>query len=116
MAADGGIFSFTAFFYGSRATGPILGPVVGMATDPTVGGYWITTTHGTITQVGHQADFGTLAGLTLVAPVVGVVDDPGTGGYWMVAADGGVFGLNAPFEGSMGGVPLNARIVGGAAA
>jgi hypothetical protein len=33
----------------------------------------VGTTHGTITHVGQQADFGTLAGLTLAAPVVGVV-------------------------------------------
>ncbi len=33
-------------------------------------------------------------------------------GYWLVASDGGVFGFNAPFYGSLGGRPLNAPIVG----
>jgi hypothetical protein len=34
-------------------------------------------------------------------------------GYWLAAADGGVFTFgSAPFEGSMGGKPMNAPIVG----
>jgi len=32
--------------------------------------------------------------------------------YWTVAADGGIFAFDAPFNGSMGGKPLNAPIVG----
>ncbi|MGO9456477.1 MAG: IPT/TIG domain-containing protein [Acidimicrobiales bacterium] len=38
-----------------------------------------------------------------------------TAGYWEVASDGGTFAFNAPFEGSMGGTPLNRPIVGMAA-
>jgi hypothetical protein len=38
--------------------------------------------------------------------------DPTTGGYWMVASDGGIFSGDAPFYGSMGGVPLNQPVVG----
>ena len=38
------------------------------------------------------------------------------GGYWEVAADGGIFSFgDAAFHGSMGGMPLNAPIVGMAA-
>jgi ribosomal protein L24E len=38
-------------------------------------------------------------------------------GYWLAAADGGVFSFgNAPYEGSMGGIPLNSPVVGMAAA
>ncbi|HLX88979.1 MAG TPA: PQQ-binding-like beta-propeller repeat protein [Acidimicrobiales bacterium] len=36
-------------------------------------------------------------------------------GYWEVAADGGLFAFNAPFDGSMGGKPLAAPVVGMAA-
>ena len=36
-------------------------------------------------------------------------------GYQMVAADGGIFSYRSPFRGSMGGRPLNAPVVGGAA-
>ena len=37
----------------------------------------------------------------------------GVGGYWINAADGGVFSFgNAQFHGSMGGIRLNAPVVG----
>jgi hypothetical protein len=38
-----------------------------------------------------------------------------TNGYWEVASDGGLFSFNAPFFGSMGGQPLDKRVVGMAA-
>jgi hypothetical protein len=35
------------------------------------------------------------------------------GGYYEVASDGGLFAFgNAPFQGSMGGQPLNQPVVG----
>ncbi len=38
---------------------------------------------------------------------------PDGGGYWLVASDGGIFAFgDARFDGSMGGTPLNAPIVG----
>jgi peptidoglycan hydrolase-like protein with peptidoglycan-binding domain len=36
-------------------------------------------------------------------------------GYWLVANDGGIFGFNAPFFGSLGAMHLNAPIIGMAA-
>jgi len=45
-------------------------------------------------------------------PVVGMAPAP-AGGSWLVASDGGVFSFGAaPFEGSMGSVPLAAPVVG----
>jgi hypothetical protein len=38
--------------------------------------------------------------------------DGATGGYWEVASDGGIFSFDAPFAGSLGGIHLNAPIVG----
>ena len=47
--------------------------------------------------------------------MVGMAATP-TGGYWLVAADGGVFSFgDAAFHGSLGGVHLNAPVVGMAA-
>jgi hypothetical protein len=52
-------------------------------------------------------------GKVLNAPVIGMASTPGGHGYWLVAADGGVFSFgSARFYGSMGGKPLNARVVG----
>jgi len=43
---------------------------------------------------------------------VGITADDVSGGYWLVASDGGVFALDAPYLGSMGGVHLDAPITG----
>ena len=46
-------------------------------------------------------------------PVVGVAPTTDGAGYWLFAADGGVFTFgDAAFDGSMGGMPLNAPVVG----
>jgi Beta-lactamase enzyme family len=64
--------------------------------------------------------FGDGAGLAAKAPaaskpLVGIAAAPG-GGYWLAARDGGVFAYGAaPFKGSLGGMQLNAPIVGIAA-
>jgi hypothetical protein len=62
----------------------------------------------------------------LNAPIVGIIPTPNGGGYWLIAKDGGVFDFgDAAFYGSTytygitglsGSHPLNAPIVGGAAA
>ena len=49
--------------------------------------------------------------------MVGMAATPNGNGYWLVAADGGIFNYgNADFEGSEGGQPLNAPMVGMAGA
>ena len=86
---------------------------VGLATTGDNLGYWGVTAAAGVHGVGTAVTPSTL--LTSVAPVVGTAADP-TGGVWVVAADGGVFALDgAPFLGSMGGIPLNAPVVGMAA-
>ncbi|MHB1963896.1 MAG: hypothetical protein ACYCVC_16490, partial [Acidimicrobiales bacterium] len=52
-------------------------------------------------------------GRPLDRPVVGVVGTPKGAGYWEFASDGGIFAFgDANFDGSMGGQPLVAPVVG----
>jgi len=71
---------------------------------------------------------GALANVALITPQVQAgaaqtktvelpnLRQPSAGGYWEIASDGGIFSFGAAqFSGSMGGQPLNAPVVGGAA-
>ena len=52
-------------------------------------------------------------GQSLNQPIVGIAPSPDGKGYWLVARDGGIFAFgDAHYGGSMGGMPLNAPIVG----
>jgi len=76
-------------------------------------GYWLLQRGGGIIRALGNANnagmpFGNLS-------AVGVAN-AGGGGYWVTDADGDVFAYGgAPFFGSLGGIPLNAPIVGIAA-
>jgi N-acetylmuramoyl-L-alanine amidase len=86
--------------------------VVGSATDPATGGYWLVASDGGVFAF-NAPFYGSAGGLTLNAPIVGMAATPDGGGYWLVASDGGIFAYgDARFFGSMGGHPLNAPIVG----
>jgi len=87
-------------------------PVVGMATDPSTGGYWEVTADGAVFAFGAPFH-GSMGGTPLNQPIVGMAATPSGGGYWLVAADGGLFAFgDAGFHGSMGGTPLDQPIVG----
>jgi hypothetical protein len=88
------------------------GSVVGMAADPSGGGYWITSDAGQVVACGDAPAVGSL-NESLAQPVVGIAAAPGGGGYWLVAADGGVFSFgDAAFYGSTGALHLNQPVVG----
>ncbi len=114
VAADGGVFSFNAPFYGSTGSIHLNQPIVGMAADPLTGGYWMVAKDGGIFSF-NAPFYGSEGGTPLNQPIVGMAADPLTGGYWMVAKDGGVFSFHAPFYGSTGSIHLNQPIVGMAA-
>ncbi len=90
--------------------------VVGMATTPDGGGYWLAAADGGVFTYGDATFNGSGASLHLNSPVVGIARTPDGGGYWLVAADGGVFRFgDARFFGSAGNLRLNEPIVGMAA-
>jgi hypothetical protein len=99
----------------TAVTGPqqtLVGAVVGIASTPDGGGYWVASATGGVEQFGDAAFFGSMAGRTLNAPINHIVATPDGRGYWLVAADGGTFSFgDAGFYGSMGGRILNAPVV-----
>ena len=64
-------------------------PVVGMASGPGGGGYWLVAADGGIFDYGDAGFFGSAGSLRLNKPVVGMAASADGGGYWLVAADGG---------------------------
>jgi len=97
--------------------GPVVGAcppgspaIVGFAVQPGVS----VTRAGTVYGRGGQEPG--LNGQPLAGPIVGIA--PGTpingdASYYLVGSDGGIFTfLGAMFYGSMGGIPLNAPVVG----
>jgi hypothetical protein len=91
-------------------------PVVGMASTPGAGGYWLTASDGGVFSFGNAEFYGSAAPLRLNEPIVGMAATPDGKGYWLVAADGGIFTYgDATFYGSMGNTHLNEPIVGMAA-
>ena len=91
---------------------PLNQPIVGIAGDPTTGGYWVVASDGGI--------------FAFDAPFLGSRGEPppgrtgrrdrvarSGGGYWEVAADGGLLPEgDAPFLGSMGAQQLNEPVQG----
>ncbi|HZQ28839.1 MAG TPA: choice-of-anchor D domain-containing protein [Acidimicrobiales bacterium] len=114
VAEDGGIFALgDAAFHGSAA--PLTRtPVHAMATTPSGQGYWEVSEDGTVFAFGDaNPAFHLAPGFKLNQPIVGMSATINGDGLWLVAEDGGVFALgNAPYYGSMGGIPLNAPIIG----
>ncbi len=113
VAADGGVFSYGAPFFGSLGGTVLNAPIVGMATTPAGDGYYLVASDGGIFDFGNAPFFGSMGGMHLNKPIVGMAVTPDGAGYWLVAADGGIFAFgDAPFFGSMGGQALNKPIVG----
>jgi hypothetical protein len=115
--ADGGVFAFgTDAFHGSAGGMHLNQPVVGTATTPGGGGYWLVAADGGVFSFGDAHFYGSTGSLALNKPIVGMAATPDGKGYWLVAADGGVFSFgDARFHGSTGSLTLAKPIVGMAA-
>ena len=78
VAADGGVFSYDAPYYGSMGGTPLNQPIVGMAAAPDGNGYWLVARDGGIFSFGPSATFhGSTGGLHLSQPIVGMANQVG---------------------------------------
>ena len=110
-----GPFSVTQLF-GELGGLTLNQPVVGMATTPLDGGYWLAAGDGGVFSFGDAGFYGSTGAIHLNQPIVGMAATPDGNGYWLVASDGGVFSFgDAGFYGSTGAIHLNQPIVGMAA-
>ncbi|HEY2332654.1 MAG TPA: matrixin family metalloprotease [Acidimicrobiales bacterium] len=99
--------------HGSLAGATLAQPVVGMASTPSGGGYWLVARDGGVFSFGDAAFFGSTGAIRLNQPIVGMASTPSGHGYWLVASDGGIFSFgDAAFFGSTGAIQLNQPIVG----
>ena len=99
-------------FYGSMGGKSLNRPIVGMASDPALGGYWEVASDGGLFAF-NAAFYGSTGNIHLNQPIVGMADAPDGKGYWEVASDGGIFSFgDAVFYGSTGALRLNKPIVG----
>ncbi len=100
-------------YLGDLTTFNLNQPIVGMATTPSDGGYWMVATDGGIFSYGDANFYGSTGAIHLNKPIVGMAATPDGKGYWMVASDGGIFSFgDAAFYGSTGAIHLNKPIVG----
>ena len=100
-------------YLGDLTTVNLNQPIVGMATTPSEGGYWMVATDGGMFSYGDAQFYGSTGAIHLNKPIVGMAATPDGKGYWMVASDGGIFSFgDAQFYGSTGAIHLNKPIVG----
>ncbi|MGH9078379.1 MAG: hypothetical protein ACRDY0_13190 [Acidimicrobiales bacterium] len=66
-------------------------PIVGMASTPDGGGYWLVAGDGGVFGYGDATFHGSMAATALHAPVVGITATSGGAGYRLDGSDGGVF-------------------------
>jgi hypothetical protein len=85
---------------------PGAGQIVGVATDPATGGYWMTDNEGDVYAV-NAPDYGGLNGVQTPAPIVGITAFKS--GYLLVTAKGNVYNFHAP---SFGGATATAPVTG----
>ena len=116
VAADGGVDTFNAQYFGAVGGLPLSQPIVGLADTHDGQGYWEVASDGGVFAFGNARFYGSTGAIHLNNPVVGMAATPDGGGYWLVASDGGVFAFgNARFYGSTGAIHLNMPVTGMAA-
>ena len=87
-------------------------PIVGMASTPDGGGYWLVAKDGGVFAYGDAHFYGSRGGQALNAPIVGMASTPDGGGYWLVARTAASSPTATPTSTDPGGQPLTRPIVG----
>jgi hypothetical protein len=111
VGQDGGVYPFgNAPANLGTGRNAVSSQVVAMATTPDGNGYYMFQRGGGVNPFGDA--MGGLGSATNTASPIVFGQATSTGkGYWEFGADGGVFTFgDAPFEGSLGGLHLNAPI------
>jgi hypothetical protein len=109
---DGGIFAFgDAKFFGSLPSQHVReSDIVGIASTPDGGGYWLVGADGGVFSFGDAKFFGSVPGalgMPAPNPVTEIVATADGLGYWLVATDGGVFTFgDAGYYGSLPSVNI----------
>jgi hypothetical protein len=85
-------------------------PIVGMASTPDGGGYWLVGQDGGVFGYGDAQFYGSAGAMPPSKLVVGIASTPDGGGYWLVTTDGGIMRYGDAT--SFGSQSVNAPIVG----
>ena len=110
---DGGVFALGgANFYGSLGGQSLPSPIAAIAATPAEDGYWLIAQNGKIYHFGNTPDLAALS-LPPGAHIVGMASTNTGKGAWMVDQYGDVYAEgDAQYQGGLGGVHINAPIVG----
>jgi len=114
---DGGVFALGgAAFFGSLGGQVLPSPIAAIAATPTENGYWLIAQNGKIYPFGSVPSLPPLS-LPPGAHIVGMASTNTGKGIWAVDQYGDVYAEgDALYKGGLGGVHINAPIVGIAAA
>jgi hypothetical protein len=117
VGSDGGVFALGgANFYGGLGGTALASPIAAIAATPSEAGYWLAAQNGKIYNFGATPALSALS-LPPGAHIVGMASDNTGQGAWLVDQLGDVYAVgDALYEGGLGGVHINAPIVGIAAA
>ena len=117
VGSDGGVFALGgANYYGSLCCNALPSPIAAIAATPSEDGYWLAAQNGKISNFGN-----TPALLSVQVPpgahIVGMASTNDGKGLWLTDNLGDVYAVgDALYLGGMGGIHLNAPVVGIAAA
>jgi hypothetical protein len=101
------LFSLLFVGAGGARAEQVNAPVVGVASMPDGGGYWMVASDGAVFSFGDASFYGSVPGAIghrPASPVVGMAATPDGRGYWLAGSDGGLYSFgDASFHGSVPG-------------